>query len=106
MTEQLGYIGRRDSTRLWYVPYTARARWRSAGCRIIRRATLQESSAARLAYGAGNRPVPLHILDSQAAPASDAGAGSPPSTTVVVAPVPALDLVPPEGPSVSRRRAR
>jgi hypothetical protein len=105
MTEQLGYIGRRDSTRLWYVPYTARARWRSAGCRIIRRATLQENSAARLAYGAGNRPVPLHILDSQAAVAASEDA-CPPSTTIVVTSASTLALPLPEGPLSSRRRAR
>ena len=85
------YIGRKPTgSRLWIVPSTWRSRWRSAGCRIVRQATSEEAAAAARVYGAGNRPVPLSILDSQAAAASDVGASSSTATTVVV---PADELV-------------
>ena len=101
----LAYIGRKPTgSRLWIVPSTWRSRWRSAGCRIVRQATEQETSAAARVYGAGNRPVPLSILESQAAAAPDVGPSSSTATTVVV-PADELVLSLPET-SVARRPRR
>lgn len=100
----LAYIGRKPSgSRLWLVPSTWRSRWRAAGCRIVRQATAEEASAASRVYGSGNRPVPLSILDSQAAVAPDVGASSTATTVVVIAQPDELTLPLPE---LSPRRRR